>query len=94
MKVPAAARQKPAVEPCAASPEAPPAPKLTLRSLRAEAEISAIRRALEQTGWNRKRAAELLSISYRGLFEKIRQHNITSETASRLTPLPNGAKIE
>jgi DNA-binding NtrC family response regulator len=71
-----------------------PAPKVTLRSLRAEAEIRAISRALEQTGWNRKRAAELLSISYRGLLEKIRQHKIRSQTGSRLTTLADSAKIE
>jgi DNA-binding NtrC family response regulator len=48
----------------------------SLRRLRAEAEMQAISHALEQTGWNRKRAAELLSISYRGLLYKIRQHNL------------------
>lgn len=51
--------------------------KVTLRSLRAETEMQAISQALQQTGWNRKRAAQLLSISYRGLLYKIRQHNIT-----------------
>lgn len=56
---------------------APVAAKITLRSLRAETEMQAISHALEQTGWNRKRAAQLLSISYRGLLYKIRQHNIT-----------------
>jgi DNA-binding NtrC family response regulator len=54
-----------------------PAPGSTLRSLRAATEIDAIKWALEQTGWNRKRAAALLSISYRGMLYKIRQHNIT-----------------
>jgi len=56
----------------------PSAPTPSLRHLRAEAEIRGIKRALEQTGWNRRRAAELLSVSYRGLLYKIRQHNITS----------------
>jgi len=50
---------------------------LSLRSFRNEAEIHAINYALEQTGWNRKRAAKLLSISYRSLLYKIRRHNIT-----------------
>jgi transcriptional regulator with PAS, ATPase and Fis domain len=63
------------------------APENSLRSLRAETEIRAIGRALEQTGWNRKRAAELLSISYRGLLYKIRQHNITPPRESGLTPI-------
>src|SRR5438270_687588 len=49
----------------------------SLRMFRAQAEVHAISRALEYTGWNRKRAAQLLRISYRGLLYKIRQHNIT-----------------
>jgi transcriptional regulator with PAS, ATPase and Fis domain len=53
-------------------------PDLSLKSYRNEAEIHAITSALAQTGWNRKRAAQLLSISYRGLLYKIRRHNITS----------------
>jgi len=51
-------------------------PELSLRSFRDEAEIVAISSALRRTGWNRKRAAQLLSISYRGLLYKIRRHNI------------------
>jgi len=58
-----------------ASPE--PAADLSLRSHRNEAEVHAISSALRQTGGNRKRAAKLLSISYRSLLYKIRQHNIT-----------------
>jgi len=50
---------------------------LSLRSHRNEAEVHAINYALRQTGGNRKRAAKLLSISYRSLLYKIRQHNIT-----------------
>jgi two-component system, NtrC family, response regulator AtoC len=50
---------------------------LTLRDLMAKAEIQAIRRALEHTGWNRKQAAQLLRISYRGLLYKMRNHSIT-----------------
>jgi len=49
----------------------------SLRSLRVEAEIYAISRTLEYTGWNRRRAAQLLSISYRGILYKIRQHNLS-----------------
>ncbi|MGA7909056.1 MAG: helix-turn-helix domain-containing protein [Candidatus Sulfotelmatobacter sp.] len=66
-----------------AQPEA--APRATLRSLRDKTEIHAISKALEESGWNRKRAAKLLSISYRGLLYKIRQHNITPSTVSSLT---------
>ncbi len=50
---------------------------LSLRSIRNEAEIYAINYALKQTSWNRKRAAKLLGISYRGLLYKLRRHNIT-----------------
>jgi two-component system response regulator AtoC len=69
------------------SPEPPsPAPRITLRHMRVETEIHAISEALEETGWNRKRAAKLLSISYRGLLYKIRQHNITPPKNAELTP--------
>ena len=51
-------------------------PEWSLRVFRDEAEMNAISSALHKTGWNRKRAARLLSISYRGLLYKIRRHNI------------------
>jgi|HubBroStandDraft_6_1064221.scaffolds.fasta_scaffold02786_8 transcriptional regulator with PAS, ATPase and Fis domain len=54
-----------------------PTANLSLRSHRHEAEVHAISSALRKTGWNRKRAAKLLSISYRSLLYKIRQHNIS-----------------
>jgi two-component system, NtrC family, response regulator AtoC len=82
------AGQKPSIlTPAEAFPESAPARTITLRSLRAAAEIHAISQALEQTGWNRRRAAEMLSISYRGLLYKIRQHNITPPASRGLTPL-------
>jgi len=71
----------------------PPAARITLRSLRAETEMQAISQALEQTGWNRKRAAQLLSISYRGLLYKIRQHNITRNQNPNLAGVPKRAKM-
>jgi transcriptional regulator with PAS, ATPase and Fis domain len=61
----------------AASTGLEPSANLSLRSHRHEAEVHAISSALRQTGWNRKRAAKLLSISYRSLLYKIRQHNIS-----------------
>ena len=67
---------------------AAPAPWAALRSLRAETEIHAISRALEESGWNRKRAAKLLSISYRGLLYKIRQYNITPVARTPLAQAP------
>jgi DNA-binding NtrC family response regulator len=55
--------------------------KSLARSAKDEAEGEAIRQALEQTNWNRKRAAELLQISYKALLYKIRQYGI-AETKS------------
>src|SRR6266536_1384891 len=59
----------------------------SLRSLRVEAEIYAISRTLEFTGWNRRRAAQLLSISYRGILYKIRQHNLTPRPRGEQEPM-------
>jgi DNA-binding NtrC family response regulator len=53
-------------------------PIASLRTVRARVEIEAIRSALRRTGWNRKQAARLLKISYRGLLYKIRQYDITA----------------
>jgi two-component system response regulator AtoC len=53
-------------------------PIASLRTVRAQVEVKAILGALKRTGWNRKQAARLLKISYRGLLYKIRQHNITA----------------
>jgi two-component system, NtrC family, response regulator AtoC len=62
---------------------APPAPRLPAsggdlsvkRALRA-VEEQLIRRALERTGGNRTRAAELLDLSYRALLYKIKEYSI------------------
>jgi DNA-binding NtrC family response regulator len=56
--------------------------KGSLRTLKDETEVRAITRALEETHWNRKRAARLLKISYRGLLYKINQHGITRMAGS------------
>ncbi len=47
-----------------------------LAALEVEGEL--IRRALEQTNWNRRKAAELLDISYKALLYKIRDCGITA----------------
>ena len=60
----------------------------TLRTLRATAEAEAITQALNETAWNRKRAAQILSISYRGLLYKIQQYNITPSLADGWRYLP------
>ena len=50
--------------------------KSLARSAKDEAEAEAIAKALEETNWNRKRAAALLQISYKALLYKIRQYGI------------------
>jgi len=55
----------------------PSSEKSTLRGILDEAETQVILCALQYTGWNRKRAAALLKISYRGLLYKIRRHSIS-----------------
>ena len=50
--------------------------KSIVRGVKDEAEIIAITRALEQTNWNRKKAAGILKISYKALLYKIRQYEI------------------
>jgi DNA-binding NtrC family response regulator len=58
--------------------------------MRAQAEIFAITRALEVAGWNRKRAAQLLRISYRGLLYKISSHKITRSTKADMLGAAEG----
>jgi DNA-binding NtrC family response regulator len=68
----------------------------SLRVLRAEAESHAISHALQHTGGNRKRAAQLLRISYRGLLYKMQRFNITPAGAGcRVVPVSGKeAKID
>ena len=47
-----------------------------VRNVKDEAEIEAITKALEETNWNRKKAAVMLKISYKALLYKIRQYHI------------------
>ena len=51
--------------------------KSLARSARENAEAHAIIRALQQTNWNRRQAAEQLKISYKALLYKIREYEIT-----------------
>ena len=50
--------------------------KQMVKSLKNGAEMEAIANALEANGWNRKRAAVDLKISYKALLYKIRQYDI------------------
>ena len=60
--------------------EAEPAPpgdlKRLVRGLKDKAEAAAISRMLEQTLWNRRKAARRSNISYKALLYKIRQYNL------------------
>jgi DNA-binding NtrC family response regulator len=47
-----------------------------VRDVKNRTEAHMIQDALELSGWNRRRAAEYLNISYRGLLYKIRQHSL------------------
>ncbi len=57
--------------------------KLLARNAKGEAERYAIQQALEETHWNRKAAARLLHVSYRGLLYKIQEYHL-------VPPLGNG----
>ena len=58
------------------TPPAAAAGSLVLREILAETERRVIRQALEQEKWNRTRAAQVLGVSRRQLFEKIRQYGL------------------
>jgi DNA-binding NtrC family response regulator len=57
-----------------------PAPCVGIRSIvrdvKARTEAQMIQEALETFGWNRRRAAQYLNISYRALLYKIQQHRL------------------
>ncbi len=47
-----------------------------VRDVKERTEVQMIQNALEFFGWNRRRAAQYLNISYRGLLYKIQQHSL------------------
>lgn len=51
--------------------------KHIVRGLKGEAEAIHIAAALEESGWNRKTAADALQISYKALLYKIKQYDLT-----------------
>ena len=55
---------------------APANSTLVLRDILAETERRVITQALEQEGWNRTKAANVLGISRRQLFDKIQQYGL------------------
>jgi DNA-binding NtrC family response regulator len=58
--------------------------KSLVRNAKGEAERGAIAHALEETNWNRKAAARLLSISYRALLYKIQEYRLVPPDSQRL----------
>jgi two-component system, NtrC family, response regulator AtoC len=64
--------------------------KFLVRNLKDETELLTITKALTETNWNRKKAARLLCISYRGLLYKIRQHRITRVSSDKAEVPLNG----
>lgn len=56
--------------------------KEMVRNLKNGAEMEVIAQVLEETAWNRKRAASKLNISYKALLYKIRQYDIRPRQAS------------
>ncbi len=56
--------------------------KEMVRNLKNGAESEVIAQVLEETAWNRKRAATKLNISYKALLYKIRQYDIRPRQAS------------
>ncbi len=59
--------------------------KAVARSAMGEAESIAISEALTRTRWNRKRASELLDISYKALLYKIKQYELECEPSGGLS---------
>ena len=63
--------------------------KSLVRTIKGEAERSAIASTLEKTHWNRKEAARQLRISYRGLLYKIREYQLVPPSSYVPTALNN-----
>jgi DNA-binding NtrC family response regulator len=62
-------------------PQQQPDLKEMVRNLKNGAESEVIAQVLEETAWNRKRAATKLNISYKALLYKIRQYDIRPRNA-------------
>ena len=60
--------------------------KSAVRTMKDDAEKAAISRALEETQWNRKQAARLLRISYRGMLTKMRRYGLGERGRARGAP--------
>jgi DNA-binding NtrC family response regulator len=56
------------------------------------AEKKLVKKALESTNWNRKRAAALLDISYKSLLNKIKGYNLSQKQASGIKNQVSGVR--
>jgi two-component system response regulator AtoC len=56
---------------------------LPLKEVKKRAEARVIEIALQRTAWNRKKAAEILQITYRGLLYKIKEYNLNGGNISQ-----------
>jgi two-component system response regulator AtoC len=63
-----------------------PGMRTVVREMKERAEAQMIHDALEANGWNRRHAARLLNISYRGLLYKIQQHRLSPGRLSSTRP--------
>ena len=75
-------KQTPQLPLAASCNDSPAGLKSLVRNLKGETEMNAIRTALEQTSWNRTKAALLLDISYRSLLYKIREYGLVAPSQS------------
>jgi two-component system, NtrC family, response regulator AtoC len=66
-----------------AEPASHPRLRSIVRDVKDRTEAQLIQRALQASGWNRRRAAESLNISYRGLLYKIQQHCLSPGLSRR-----------
>jgi two-component system response regulator AtoC len=76
-------------------PKLPDSGRLGMKGLvndvKHETERRIIEEALIEYGWNRRRTASNLNISYRSLLYKIQQHNLTAISSSSVTPMERRA---
>ena len=64
----------------AAEPSGSAGLKAMVKNLKGGAEAAAIAQVLEETGWNRKAAANDLQISYKALLYKIKQYDLSPQS--------------
>ena len=66
--------------------------RTVIRDMKDKTEMRMIQNALDICGWNRRRAAQYLNISYRGLLYKIQQHRLRPGRAVEPAPASRSAQ--